>query len=163
MAHAFLDHLQDTLELDGRYADPDLSLQAHPAAIGNAMLDQIEAMIARIRWDRRDVAEFAGRYLTEPKPHVFFDAPEAPPSFAVFARQAQKHGVKLDLKSRMLFRDRRFFINGDGFTAGRDEVAALRALADRRRLAAPLPEALLPRLHEWQEDGWIHIDRKGRA
>lgn len=163
MAHAFLDHLQDTLELDGRYADPDLRLQAHPAAIGSAMLDQIEAMIARIRWDRRDVAEFAGRYLTEPKPHVFFEAPEAPPSFAVFARQAQKHGVKLDLKSRMLFRDRRFFINGDGFTAGRDEVAALRALADRRRLAAPLPEALLPRLHEWLEDGWIHIDRKGRA
>jgi 50S ribosomal protein L16 3-hydroxylase len=90
MAHAFLDHLQDTLELDGRYADPDLRLQGHPAAIGGAMLDQIEAMIARIRWDRRDVAEFVGRYLTEPKPHVFFEAPEAPPSFAVFARQAQK-------------------------------------------------------------------------
>jgi hypothetical protein len=63
----------------------------------------------------------------------------------------------------MLFRDRRFFINGEGFTAGRDEVAALRALADHRRLAPPLPDALLPRLHEWLEDGWIHIDRKGRA
>jgi len=159
MAHAFLDHLQDTLELDGRYADPDLRLQAHPAALSKDMLQKIGNMIARIRWDKDDIAEFTGRYLSEPKPHVFFDAPETPTRFAAFARQAKKHGVRLDLKTRMLFCNRRFFINGEGFTPGADEVPALRSLADHRRLAPPLPDALLPRLHEWCEDGWIHIDR----
>jgi len=159
LAHAFLDHLHDTLQLDGRYADPDLRLQAHPAALSDAMLAQVGEMIGRIRWSRDDVADFAGRYLSEPKPHVFFDAPERPPGFAAFARHAQKHGVRLDLKSRMLFRGRRFFINGEGFSPAADEAAALKALADRRRLAPPLPVSLLPRLHRWLRDGWLQLDQ----
>lgn len=157
IAHAFLDHLQDTLDLPGRYADPDLRRQTHPAEIGTAMLAQIESMIARIRWDRRDIHEFAGRYLSEPKPHVFFDPPQQPLGFAAFARQAARHGVALDLKSRMLFRGRRFFINGESFTATAGEAAALKGLADSRRLAPPLPDTLLPRLYAWYEDGWLGV------
>jgi 50S ribosomal protein L16 3-hydroxylase len=158
LAQGFLMHLQDGIKLEGRYADPDLRLQAHPGEIGRAMLDQIEAMIAKIRWSRSDIAEFAGRYLSEPKPNVFFDAPAAPLSRAAFDRQASKAGVALNPKSRLLFTGRRFFINGEAFAPTADETAALKQLADRRRLDAPFPATLRPRFHDWYEAGWLEID-----
>ena len=157
LAQGFLMHLQDTLALDGRYADPDLRLQAHPGEISRAMLKQIEAMIARIQWNKRDIAEFAGRYLSDPKPNVFFDAPDAPLSHAAFNKHANKTGVALHPKSRLLFSGGRFFINGEAFSPATDEVVALRQLADRRQLAPPLPAALRERLYEWYEAGWLEI------
>jgi 50S ribosomal protein L16 3-hydroxylase len=157
LAHGFLMHLQDTVTLEGRYADPDLRRQTHPGEIGRAMLGQIEGMIARIRWNRHDVAEFAGCYLSEPKPNVFFYAPDAPLSRAAFAKQANRAGVALNPKSRLLFTGKRFFINGEAFMPTTDETAALKQLADRRRLAAPLPAALRERLYDWYEAGWLEI------
>ncbi|HWR76752.1 MAG TPA: cupin domain-containing protein, partial [Thiobacillus sp.] len=158
LAHGFLMHLQDTLSLEGRYADPDLRLQAHPGEISRAMLSQIEAMIAKIKWTKRDIAEFAGRYLSEPKPNVFFNAPDSPLSRAAFSKQANKTGVALDPKSRLLFAGGRFFINGEAFTPATDETAALQQLADQRRLAAPLPAALRERLYGWYQAGWLEVD-----
>ncbi|HBU29854.1 MAG TPA: cupin, partial [Thiobacillus sp.] len=126
--------------------------------ISRQMLSQIEGMIAKIKWSRRDVAEFAGRYLSEPKPNVFFDPPEAPLARAAFNKQANRHGVALNPKSRLLFAGGRFFINGEAFTAAADETAALKHLADQRRLAPPLPAALRERFHDWYEAGWLEID-----
>ncbi|MDA8128377.1 MAG: cupin domain-containing protein [Betaproteobacteria bacterium] len=159
LAHGFLMHLQDTLTLQGRYADPDLRLQRHPGEIGRAMLTQIEGMIAEIKWNRRDIAEFAGRYLSEPKPNVVFDAPEVPLGRAAFDRQAARCGVALNPKSRLLFAGKRFFINGEAFTPATEEADVLQQLADRRRLAPrPLSAALRARFHEWHEAGWLEID-----
>jgi 50S ribosomal protein L16 3-hydroxylase len=176
LAHGFLMHLQDTLKPEGRYADPDLRLQSHPGEISRAMLAQIEGMIAKIKWGRRDIAEFAGRYLSEPKPNVFFNTPDAPLTRAAFHKQASRHGVALDPKSRLLFAGGRFFINGEAFTPAADETAALKQLADQRRLAPargtppdarpagglgaapPLPAALRERLYNWYEAGWLEID-----
>jgi 50S ribosomal protein L16 3-hydroxylase len=158
LAHEFLSHLQDTLQLEGMYADPGLRPQKHPAQIGRAMLGQIEAMIARIRWKKSDIAEFAGRYLSEPKPHVFFDAPGREFTRAAFSRQADKHGVALHLKTRMLFVGKRFFINGEAFTPAAGERIALKTLADSRRLVPPIPATLLPRLRDWHDAGWLVID-----
>jgi 50S ribosomal protein L16 3-hydroxylase len=158
LAQAFLMHLQDTIRLEGRYADPDLRLQAHPGEIGRAMVDQIEAMLAKIQWGRRDVAEFAGRYLSEPKPNVFFDPPEQPLSRKAFDKAANRHGVALAPKSRLLFSGKRFFVNGEAFAPAAEELTALTLLADRRRLDVPLPAALLPRLYDWYEAGWLEVD-----
>jgi 50S ribosomal protein L16 3-hydroxylase len=155
LAHAFLMHLQDTLTLEGRYADPDLKPQRHPGEISRAMLKQIEAMIARIHWSRRDIAEFAGRYLSEPKPNVFFDAPDAPRSFTAFRKQASKAGVALHPKSRLLFSGDRYFINGELFAPSADQADALRRLADLRRLVPPLPASLHARFYDWYEAGWL--------
>jgi 50S ribosomal protein L16 3-hydroxylase len=158
LAHGFLMHLQDTLKLEGRYADPDLRRQTHPGEISRAMLSQIEGMIARIKWSKRDIAEFAGRYLSEPKPNVFFDAPDAPLSRAVFNRQANKAGVALNPKSRLLFVDGRFFMNGEAFTPEAEEITALQQLADQHRLASPLPAVLRKRLYDWYAAGWLEVD-----
>jgi 50S ribosomal protein L16 3-hydroxylase len=158
LAQGFLMHLQDTIALEGRYADPDLRLPSHPGEISRTMLDQIEAMIARIQWSKRDIAEFAGRYLSEPKPNVFFDAPDTPLSHAVFKRQAHKREVALHPKSRLLFSKGRFFINGEAFTPATDETAALIQLADSRRLKPPYPVSLIERFFDWHEAGWLEID-----
>ncbi len=157
LAYGFLTHLQDTLALDGRYADPDLRLQAHPGEISRAMLNRIEGMIARIKWNRGDIAEFAGRYLSDPKPNVFFHPPDAPLNRATFIK-AGRSGVALDPRSRLLFAGRRFFVNGEAFTPATEEVAALRRLADERRLAGPLPAGLRKRLYDWYLAGWLEVD-----
>ncbi|MCA1926270.1 MAG: cupin domain-containing protein [Thiobacillus sp.] len=159
LAHAFLIHLQDTLSLDGRYADPNLRHPRHPGEIGRAMLDQIETMIAQVRWTRRDIREFAGRYLSEPKPNVFFDRPDPPLSPARFRRAAQQRGVALDPRSRLLFTGRRFYINGEAFEGEPDGLAALRQLADLRCLPAPLPAGLLDRFYDWYGAGWLQLLR----
>ncbi len=158
MAHGFLMHLQDTITLEGRYADPDLRLQKHPGEIGRAMQEQIGRMIAKIKWSKRDVAEFTGRYLSEPKPNVFFDAPDAPLSLAAFNKQTNRHGVALNPKSRLLFAGKRFFINGEAFTPATDEITVLQQLADRRHLPPPVPATLRERLYDWYEAGWLEID-----
>ncbi len=158
LTHEFLVHLQDTLQLDGQYADPDLRLQKHPAEISRDMLKQIEAMIARIHWNSADIAQFAGRYLSDPKPNVFFDAPERELNLSAFSKLASKHGVALDLRTRMLFTSAEFFINGETFRPEVDEAERLKTLADCRRLHAPFPKRLMQRLHGWYEAGWIVID-----
>jgi 50S ribosomal protein L16 3-hydroxylase len=158
LAQGFLMHLQDTLTLEGRYADPDLRLQSHPGEISRAMLKQIEGMIVRIQWNKREIAEFAGRYLSDPKPNVFFDAPDAPLSLADFNKRSNKKSVTLHPKSRLLFTGGRFFINGEAFTPAADETIALKQLADLRRLAPGFPASLRERFYDWYEAGWLEID-----
>ena len=158
LVHAFLVHLQDTLEIDGQYADPDLRVQSHPAEISRAMLRQIGSMISRVQWNAADIAQFAGRYLSDPKPNVFFDTPEQTLSLSAFAKQAARHGVALDLKTRMLFIANTFFINGEAYQATPDQIAMLTTLADRRRLAMPSGKVLMQSLYVWYQSGWIVID-----
>ncbi|WP_083200366.1 cupin domain-containing protein, partial [Thauera phenolivorans] len=99
----FLAWLQERLCLAGIYADPDLELQDNSAEIGPRMIDQIERMLAGIRWSRQDVAEFVGDYLTEPKPHVFFHPPEPAMKPKAFARAVARAGYALDSRTQLLF------------------------------------------------------------
>lgn len=157
IATQFLVYLQDRIELGGMYQDPDLRLQKHPAQISNAMLEQVEAMLARIHWSRKEIVDFLGSYLTEPKPHLFFDPPATPLSKANFKRRAQQFGVRLAARSRMLFRGDNFFLNGERVGGGASR-AGLQALADRRRLApGELDADLLALLYEFYLDGFLML------
>jgi 50S ribosomal protein L16 3-hydroxylase len=60
---SFLDFLRDELDLQGRYADPDLAPTRSPAKIGAAMQRQCARMLSGIRWDRATVARFLGCWL----------------------------------------------------------------------------------------------------
>lgn len=158
IAGRFLDHLHDHLELDGLYADPGLRQPAHAGEIPAAMLDWAAQTIRALRWDKRDIADFLGRYLSEPKPHVFFDPPRRPLSFAAFARRAAKQGVALDARSQLLFRGRAFFINGERVELDAAGARALRGLADRRELpAGACAETLMPLLHDWYRAGYLTL------
>ncbi|MDD3885043.1 MAG: cupin domain-containing protein [Gallionella sp.] len=136
LAEQFLVYLQDRIEISGTYADPDLKLQTHPSEIGTAMLRQVAGAIAQIRWDREDIANFLGCYLSEPKPHIYFDTPELPLTSAQFTQQIRKQGITLALKSLMLCHAGRVYLNGESFEPPKTDYEQLRELADTRRLPA---------------------------
>jgi 50S ribosomal protein L16 3-hydroxylase len=158
LAEQFLAYLQDHLQFDDRYRDPDLKRQTHPAQIGSAMIDQVADILAGIRWDRRLVADFLGCHLTEPKAHVFFEPPAKPLDIKRFANTLRKRGVRLDARSQLLFAENRFFINGEAIRPARGDEAAVRVLADRRRLETPaLGEAGEKLLYDWYVSGFLHL------
>lgn len=157
LAEQFLFHLQDTLDLPGRYADPGLRRQAHPAEIGTAMIEQVEQILARIRWNRGTVRDFLGRHLTEPKPHVFFDPPARPHNAARFAALCARRGLRLDPRTQLLFSGNAFFINGEDCAVAAPDRPALRRLADTRELDGldGLSPAAVDLLHAWYRDGFL--------
>ena len=159
LAQAFLDHLRDTIELSGRYQDPDLGPQRNPGAIGSAMTAQVAAMLARIRWGRRDVKRFLGRYLTEPKPHVFFDLPRAPLSRERFLSRAERDGIVLSLKSRMLFDRDCIYLNGEMHALSGPAATGLRPLANTGKLPAGcrFGAEVADLLYQWYRAGYAEF------
>jgi 50S ribosomal protein L16 3-hydroxylase len=157
---AFLDFLRDELDLPGRYADADLEAVTSPAAITAAMHRRHLRMLDGVRWDRNAVARFVGCWLSEPKPHVFFERPDPPLASSAFRRTAAKHGLRLDLKSRLLYDDRHLYVNGTALpwpAASRDK---LRRLANDRVLAPTAAGRVSPEvatiLYNWYRDGYVH-------
>jgi 50S ribosomal protein L16 3-hydroxylase len=159
LTEQFLVHLQDCTAREGMYADRNAPLQTSPARIPPHMVAQVDAELARIRWSRRDVMRFLGRYLTEPKPHVFFSPPHEPLSLSAFGRRAMALGISLDLRTQMLYSGSCFFINGEMLQAEAAGTRALRELADRRRLDSirGLRRELVQRLHAWYVSGYLQI------
>lgn len=155
LAEQFLVYLQDRICVDGMYADPDLKTQAHPSEISAAMLRQVGQAVRQVRWDKEDIANFLGCYLSEPKPHIYFDAPEPALSLKKFEQLIKNSGLALDLKTQMLCHADSIFINGEAtLTAGHD-YEVLRDLADRRELPAltTCSNELLEMLYQWYLDG----------
>src|SRR3954469_3169102 len=84
LAHGFLDHLRDTVALEGQYGDAGAPPTRHPGELPAGLVAHAHQALARIRWNEATVREFCGRYLSEPKPQVFFDPPRralAPAAF----------------------------------------------------------------------------------
>jgi 50S ribosomal protein L16 3-hydroxylase len=140
---AFLDWLHERGLPDAAYRDPGLAPVVHPARIPAEMLSFAARVLSRIRWSRRDVADFLGRYLSQPKPHV------------VFRRSRSKGGVvRLDPKTQLLYRGARFFINGESFVT--IHPALLKELADRREADRSRLAPLARLIAEWQRAGYVH-------
>ncbi len=157
LAEQFLVHLQDRITVEGMYADPDLKAQQHPSEISPEMLSQVAQVIQQVRWDKQDIANFLGCYLSEPKPHIFFDAPEPEISVAKFKQALLKRGVQLNLTSQMLCHDCWIFINGETHQPDPLNYSLLRDLADKRVLSG-LPDVspeLVTLLYQWYQDGYI--------
>jgi len=153
----FLVFLQDRVSAPGRYADPDLQLQSHPSVLSPAMLSQVRAILNKIKWNQNDVEDFLGIYLSEPKPHVFFEQPEKPVTLRDFVRSVREKGLELDLKSRMLCRRDKFFINGEIFTGSVETCRLLTELADDYELASTgnIDKATGEILYQWYLNGYV--------
>ncbi len=154
----FLAWMQERIQLEGIYADPDLELQQNSAEIGSSMVDQIERILSGIRWGRAEIETFVGTYLSEPKSHVFFDPPEQCLSAKAFARALRSHGFALDARSLLLFSGASFYLNGELLAAPSSLHDSLASLAHQRALPASslsdCPTELLELLHEWYENGY---------
>jgi 50S ribosomal protein L16 3-hydroxylase len=162
---AFLDFLRDRLEPEGQYRDPGEAPAEHPAEIPPVLAGHIGKTLEAIRWTPAQVREFAGRFLSEPKAHVFFTPPRRPLSRKQFAERARGAGLALDARSRLLFSGTMFFLNGEPLEAPPAARATLRRFADRRRLAAPLeaPAAFWDLAHAWYLEGYVQLEEEEKT
>lgn len=158
LAEAFLDHLRDSVDVPGRYADPDLRPTLTSARIDATMQRRVARAVAAIRWNSADVDRFLGRHLTEPAPEVVFTPPRGITGDRFRRRMARK-GVRLDRRTQLLYDSARYYINGDDAPLPEADRAALQQLADRRALPAEACSALSPEtidiLYDWHRHGFL--------
>ena len=135
----------------GLYRDAKQQATATPACIPEEMCEFTTSAIARLVEDRQALACSLGEWLSEPKPHVWFDAGRG---------LTPGTDVRLDRRSRMLWDDWHVFINGESFHASGRDATLIRRLADERRLAAADVDRLEPAakalLDSWAVAGWLH-------
>ncbi len=144
LSAAFLDYLRDELVFEGNYVDPDLATTAHAGAIDAEMETRFSNMLNPLLKAASDTAlrrQFLGRFLTEPKSHVTFEAPEDL-SEKQFTRAIARNGIRLDLRSRFLSLSGEFFMNGSEISAPRADRKHWQHLADTRALPATSVAAL---------------------
>ncbi|HUQ28459.1 MAG TPA: cupin domain-containing protein [Usitatibacter sp.] len=159
----FLDFLHERTDPRGRYSDPGAAPARHPAEVPMAMVDHAaRALSASLRWNDADVRRFMGRHLSQPRQEAWFAPPVRPLSRAAFAKRAASAGVALDPRSRLLFSGTMFYLNGEAERVPRGVVALVRALADKRKLAAPLraPREFWETVHAWYLQGFVHAGEK---
>ena len=158
VVEAFVDHLRDSIAVEGRYADPDLRVPAHPARIDAPLARRFARAIAELRWNAAETARFIGRFLTDPKPDVVFAAPRRAARPA-FIRSGQRGGVRLDRRTQLLYDDARYYLNGDDAPLADADRPALQRLADHRALTASefasLSPAMTDLLYEWHRHGYL--------
>jgi 50S ribosomal protein L16 3-hydroxylase len=156
LATQFFAYLEEHLSISGIYADPDLKLQKHPARISADMVTRVTRKLKKIQWGESDVANFLGSYLSEPKAHVVFDTHPAM-DIAKFQLRMENEGIALRLKSRALFYEENFYINGEQIDMPTGYAGLLKLLADQRRITA---ENLV--IHKLDEQGstennWVDV------
>ena len=161
MGESFLQFMSDSVDLPGRYADPDLRPCKHPAEIGKDMLDTVARELKKVEFTQEDIAVFIGEYLSSPKPSVFFDLPKRPLTPTKFLIAAKQRGIQLTLKTRMLYRNKNIFINGESFGVSGTDKTLLTELANTRQLdgksVATASTDMLETLCLWYEDGWVQL------
>ena len=153
----FLDFLHERLEPEGQYRDRGAAPARHPGAIPARLEEHVARAISRVRWSAADLREFAGRFLSEPKAHVFLTPPARPLSAAAFAARAARAGLALDPRARLLFSGTMFFLNGERVAVPSAAQPLVRRLADGRRLQPPLraSAATWETLHAWYLLGYL--------
>jgi 50S ribosomal protein L16 3-hydroxylase len=160
-AQAFLDHLRDHLDLAGRYEDPDLKPTREPARIGAPMQRRIGAAMRAVQWNADTIARFAGTFLSEPKPDVFFEPPSRPLGARAFAAALRKSGTELDRRTQWLYDDEAIYVNGEVLAWPEGDRAMLTKLANARALSTrDVRDASPPSLafvHDAYRNGFLHI------
>lgn len=145
-----------------RFSDTRRAGTPSPAQLPHDLHQQLFQWAANWKPSRAAVDHFIGRFLTEPAAHVFFDADDSP-TRANLERALKQHGVRLDRRTRMTYRGREIFINGES-TARPTGAGArlLRRLADLRVLEAShyadlaRDEQSASLIIDWVRAGWAH-------
>ncbi|KVQ73976.1 cupin [Burkholderia multivorans] len=150
---------------DDLYRDPKQPAVAAPAELPPAMVERVAEFVDAIRWRKRDVAEFLGCYLSEPKSNVVFEPPARPLSEAAFVAQASRRGIRLDRRAALLYNARSYFINGEEGPleeAGEwlPELANQRQMEAKRFVTLSRVPSMTALLHEWYRAGWIRVGNR---
>jgi 50S ribosomal protein L16 3-hydroxylase len=144
--------------LDTLYRDTTQGAVACPAAIPDNLVATTLATVEKLRFDDALASRFLGCWLTEPSQLTVFE--RRPKAVDVQGNWPRLGRLVLDRRSRMLYRGKQLFINGE--TALVTAEPALRALADQRALMCnhPVCQRLTPKaracLADWLDAGWLH-------
>jgi len=181
LREGWLDWQRDRVQGQGRYRDPDAQVTSHPGRIPESLLQHVLQTIApntlathkNSQSTLRDMRQFAGCFLSEPKPQVSFEPPLRAPALPVWTRKIARMGLHLDASSRLLYQGNTLFINGEALALSNNlkgkPARWLRQLADTRGLP-PLDElghdldaatstVLTTLLHRWYCQGWLHAGK----
>lgn len=155
LAGEFLNYLQEHRTFSGRYADPDLALQEQPAEIGKDMVKKVSSILDGLKWNDADVADFLGQYLSEPKSHIVFDAPNNI-SIKAFEKRMRDKGIQLGFKSQLLKAGDIYYLNGEAVTLDAGSENLIRTLANSKALsskdlhdAGQLNDEFVAQMHDW--------------
>lgn len=150
LLNSFLEFLQEGIDPDARYADPDLTVPDNPGAIGPAALARVRELLRQtIALDDETLAVWFGRTLSAPKPG-FEAEPEPEPYDEEELWEHLRAGGNLERNpgSRFYYiaepeRETVLFVDGQEFALGSD-VAFVAPLLCRHRVLTPalLREAL---------------------
>ena len=142
---------------DVLYRDPRQPATDTPGRIPPSLAHFALDAVARLAHDRDGLECALGEVLTEPKPQVWFDPDDS-------AHLPPARGLRLDRRTRMLYDERRVYINGESYRAGGRDARAMHELADRRRLGAAPLARLSPAARElvaqWLQAGWVRVDHE---
>jgi 50S ribosomal protein L16 3-hydroxylase len=132
------------------YKDANQLATDTPAMIPQSLQLFAEDAMQRLLSDRESLACALGEVMTEPKPKVWFEEPDA---------EWEGGALCLDRRSRMMYDAQHVFINGDSFRAAGVDARLMRRLADQRALTrAELARASADArelLAEWHSAGWV--------
>ena len=134
-----------------RYRDPAQAATATPGLIPAQLqrfaLEAVQSLLAQ----PGRLEAVLGEWLTEPKPQVWFQ-----PGGALAAGE----GVRLDVRTRMMYDARHVFLNGESFLASGRDARLMRQLSDARWLGpgqvAHLSAQARAMLDEAVAAGWMH-------
>jgi 50S ribosomal protein L16 3-hydroxylase len=140
-----------------RYRDPGQAATQTPGQVPEALQRFAQEAVHAVLTQPGRLQAVLGEWLTEPKPQVWFQ-----PGGTLEAG----HGVRLDPRTRMMYDDRRVFLNGESFRASGPDARWMRQLADQRALGPKQLAALSAQAREVLDDavqaGWIHLDPSPR-
>jgi 50S ribosomal protein L16 3-hydroxylase len=148
---------------DPRHTDPGLAPTAQPGRIPEPLAASMSRWLAGWRPSQAQIDDYLGRFLTEPKPQVWFEPPARVPPLPRWWGQAQAAGVIADRRTRLAWRGSHLFINGESLHPPGTARALLRRLADQRRLEpatlarVSADSALAQVLHDWFAAGWLQV------
>lgn len=124
---------------------------AAPAAMPAALERFARQAMQQALKDPQALTRALGEAMSEPKPHVWFEAG---------ARPRGRTGVMLDRRTRMLYDAHHIYINGESYRAAGKDATLMQRLADQRTLTAAelraASAAARDLLGDWCEDGWVH-------
>jgi len=138
------------------YQDPHQAAAIQDASVPKALQQFAAQSVAKALKDPQILNCLLGESLTEPKPNVWFDAPD----FDDLPRFEWPSEVYLDRRTKMLFDAKHIFINGESFKAAGKDAKLLRKLANEKTLskalAAQLSDNAAELMQAWWEEGWWH-------
>ncbi len=141
------------------YSDPKQEATATPAQVPDSLLNFTLGAVTGALMAPHNISRALGELLSEPKPHVWFDAPVQEVALRRTDAAPTDAGVALHARSRMLYDETNLFLNGESFSVSGRDRTLLRRLADTRQLGAREVQRLSPQaraeLQQWWAAGWL--------